>query len=220
MNENIKGNIIFICKFCSRECKNTNALRNHERLCIENPNRQQSSRGMLGKSSWNKGLISKTDERVFQNRESQRKQRKEHGSNWYGRKHSEKTKNLMSIKACKRLAKHSKYSINVEYRPKTILESSYEVKTAKLLDELNIEWVKVRMGYVWDDNGKQRRYIPDFYLPKYDVFLDPKNDYLIKKDKRKIESAMQLNNITVIVINKDQLTLEFFNSLFSCNAAG
>lgn len=33
----------------------------------------------------------------------------------------------------------------------------------------------------WDDDGKQRRYVPDFYLPKYDLYLDPKNDYLIKK---------------------------------------
>ena len=29
-----------ICKFCSKECKNQNSLRNHERLCKENPNRQ------------------------------------------------------------------------------------------------------------------------------------------------------------------------------------
>ena len=32
----------FICKFCSKECKNDNSLRNHERLCKENPNRQES----------------------------------------------------------------------------------------------------------------------------------------------------------------------------------
>lgn len=31
---------MFICKFCGRECKNDNSLRNHERLCKLNPNRQ------------------------------------------------------------------------------------------------------------------------------------------------------------------------------------
>jgi len=31
----------FICKYCGRECKNPNSLRNHERLCKENPNRQE-----------------------------------------------------------------------------------------------------------------------------------------------------------------------------------
>ena len=33
-------NIKFICKFCGSEKKNGNSLRNHERLCKENPNRQ------------------------------------------------------------------------------------------------------------------------------------------------------------------------------------
>lgn len=35
-------NIIFICRFCNKECKNDNSLRNHERLCKSNPNRQKS----------------------------------------------------------------------------------------------------------------------------------------------------------------------------------
>lgn len=30
----------YICRYCGRECKNANSLRNHERLCKENPNRQ------------------------------------------------------------------------------------------------------------------------------------------------------------------------------------
>ena len=30
----------FICKFCEKVCKNANSLRNHERLCKQNPNRQ------------------------------------------------------------------------------------------------------------------------------------------------------------------------------------
>lgn len=29
-----------ICKFCGKTCKNANSLRNHERLCKLNPNRQ------------------------------------------------------------------------------------------------------------------------------------------------------------------------------------
>lgn len=30
------------CKFCGKECKNNNSLRNHERLCKCNPNKQES----------------------------------------------------------------------------------------------------------------------------------------------------------------------------------
>lgn len=36
-------NITFVCKFCGSERKNGNSLRNHERLCKENPNRQISA---------------------------------------------------------------------------------------------------------------------------------------------------------------------------------
>jgi hypothetical protein len=34
---------MLLCKFCSKECKNDNSLRNHERLCKENPNKQEST---------------------------------------------------------------------------------------------------------------------------------------------------------------------------------
>jgi len=127
--------------------------------------------------------------------------------------HSDETKNNLSIIASKRIAKHSKYSKNIEYKPGIILESSFEVRTAEILDLLNVEWIKVRKGYVWNDCGKQRRYIPDFYLPNYDLFLDPKNDYLIKKDKVKIDSAMQLNGIKVVVLSDAQINKEFIQTL-------
>lgn len=126
----------------------------------------------------------------------------------------------MSKKASERLCKNSKYSINFEYAPGIILESSYEVITAKILDELNIKWIKVRQGYIWNDNGKCRRYVPDFYLPEYDVFLDPKNDYLIKKDRIKIESAMKINSITVIVLSKNDLDAESIRSKLPTVAQG
>jgi len=128
-------------------------------------------------------------------------------------KHSEETKEHLSIMASTRLAKHSKYTKNIEYKPGIILESSYEVAVAEILDRLGIEWIKVRTGFIWDDNGKKRRYIPDFYLPQQNIYLDPKNDYLISKDKRKIESAMQLNNIKVFVLAKEQINERFLRQL-------
>lgn len=211
---------MLLCQYCQKQCKNENSLRNHERLCKENPNRQSHPRGNLGKSGWNKGLTADTDIRVFANRESLRKQRKENGSNWTGRKHSDKTKDLMSRRASERLCKNSKYSINFEYKPGIILESSYEIETARILDELDIEWIKVRHGYIWDDNGKYRRYVPDFYLPHYNVFLDPKNDYLIEKDKVKIESAMKLNSIKVIVLSKTEINAETIKNKLPTVAQG
>lgn len=64
---------MFICKFCGRECKNDNSLRNHERLCKLNPNRQISPFVNFNKECtdgkrnvWNKGLTKDTDSRVKQ----------------------------------------------------------------------------------------------------------------------------------------------------------
>jgi hypothetical protein len=40
-----------------------------------------------------------------------------------------------------------------------------------------------------------------------------KNDFLIKKDKQKIDSAMKLNNIKVVVLSNDLINLEFIELL-------
>lgn len=39
------------CKFCGKECKNENSLRNHERLCKSNPNRQTTTFANLNKAN-------------------------------------------------------------------------------------------------------------------------------------------------------------------------
>lgn len=53
----------YICKFCGKICKNANSLRNHERLCPSNPDRNYVSH-TIGIKAWNKGLTKETDERL------------------------------------------------------------------------------------------------------------------------------------------------------------
>lgn len=63
------------CKFCNKECKNANSLRNHERLCKENSNRDIKSLTQMSKNRykwntsgnytpWNKGLTKAIDKRL------------------------------------------------------------------------------------------------------------------------------------------------------------
>lgn len=200
------------CHFCNKLCKNKNSYNNHVRCCPKNANRNYKN-GMSGKTSSRKGKTKETDESIMRQSITYRNNISSGKTIVVGRPVSDKTREKQSIIACTRLAKHSKYSKNVEYKPGIILESSYEVRAAEILDELNIEWLKVRQGYIWNDNGKKRRYVPDFYLPKQNIFLDPKNDYLIKKDRLKIKSAMELNNIIVVVLSKEQLTKEYVKTL-------
>ena len=54
-------------------------------------------------------------------------------------------------------------------------------------------------------NNIKHLYYPDFYLPDYNVYLDPKNSFLIKKDKEKINRTATQNKINIIVLTVDQL---------------
>jgi len=82
-------------------------------------------------------------------------------------------------------------------------DSNWEVEVAKSLDANNIEWIRPKQGFVWNDEG--RKYYPDFYLLEYDVYLDPKNRYLQKQHADKITRAQERNNIQVFMLNEQQL---------------
>ena len=56
-----------------------------------------------------------------------------------------------------------------------------------------------------DNNNQQRRYYPDFYLPEYNIYLDPKNDYVKKLDEIKIKQVQEQNNVKIILLGKSQL---------------
>ena len=80
------------------------------------------------------------------------------------------------------------------------MDCSWEVKLAEFLDSKNVEWVRSRKLMFWwtDENGDKRRYYPDFYLPKYNIYLDPKNKFLIEKDRFKINQVIKENGIVLV----------------------
>lgn len=80
------------------------------------------------------------------------------------------------------------------------MDSSWEVNIAKWLDEKQIEWTRDRkINFLWTDkNGIKRRYYPDFYLPKLNIYIDPKNKYKLEKDKYKLNQVVKENKINLI----------------------
>jgi len=78
---------------------------------------------------------------------------------------------------------------------KVLLESSWEVETAKLLDELNIKWERPESIEWIDKKDKTRLYFPDFLLNDFNIFLDPKNKYCMSKDKYKLEQVTKKINL-------------------------
>lgn len=76
--------------------------------------------------------------------------------------------------------------INPTDKKIVILESTWELKIAEYLDSLNIIWTRPE-PIPWNDhNNKSHLYYPDFYLPKHNLYLDPKNPYVMELDKEKM----------------------------------
>lgn len=132
------------------------------------------------------------------------------------RKHSEQRKQLMADYARKRELGGSRNSNRFLYT--TVdghivrLDSSYEVIVAEELDKNQIVWSRPGKFPWIDDEGIIHKYTPDFYLPQYDVYLDPKHKGLIPLHKDKILKVSEQNNIKVYILEENQLTWE---SIFS-----
>ena len=101
------------------------------------------------------------------------------------------------------------------------LHSSYETAVAIDLDANNVEWIRPSPLLWVDAEGASHRYYADFYLPKYNIYLDPKNDFLAEcvnpyfgmSDKDKIQQVALQNNVRIYILNKDQLAWSFIKTL-------
>ena len=80
-----------------------------------------------------------------------------------------------------------------------------------LLDSLHISWERPA-PFAWADNeGGNHRYYPDFKVG--DVYIDTKNDYLIRKDADKIRAVEEQNGVKIHVLSLDMITEEYIASV-------
>lgn len=100
----------------------------------------------------------------------------------------------------RKLFKHyNKWTNNV-----VLLESSWEKNLAEWLDYKMIEWTRPS-PIKWKDSktSKTRLYYPDFFLPKFNLYLDPKNPTAMKNDEHKMSIVSE--TIDVIYGNLDYI---------------
>lgn len=226
-------NIEYTCKFCSRICKNGNSLRNHERLCKENPNRQQGIGGSrVDSEKWQAYIKSKKGticgqyriegtcrfcNRTFTTTKSGLSQH-ENCCNAnpnkvirVGTPHTEEWKKDASNRAKKNNLGGWHTSRSFDYKG-IKLDSSYEVTFAEDLDKNGIKWERPK-PLLYKLNGEEHRYYPDFFIPDYNIYVDTKNDYLINHvnpkygitDIEKISLVMQQNNVKIFILDKNNL---------------
>ena len=218
------------CQYCKRECKNLNSLTNHERYCKDNPNKTKRPDGVnristinnphdrrIGKTPWNKGLTKETSDIIRKNAIDYKEKLSlgiyiSNGGHAKTEEKEEERRDKLSHIAKERnhFWKYKRKRI-VEYNGYKF-DSSYEVAVAKSLDNNSVKWEKPS-SFPYIFNNKEHTYTPDFYLPDYNIYLDPKNDFLIKeinpgtgyKDTDKIRAVELQNDIKVIILDKENL---------------
>lgn len=129
-----------------------------------------------------------------------------------GRKHSPETKQLLSDLG--RASSHRRLVRSIRpYITKSgeiiQLDSSWEEFLAKRLDELNVEWERPSTPLKWiDSQGKSRNYFPDFWLPSFSVFLDPKNSAAMTAQAEKVQ-WLKTNRDDIVFLETEESCKRF-----------
>jgi hypothetical protein len=202
------------CVYCNKLCKNDNSLRNHQRLCKLNPNRQilpsnLNLNGWREKVSMGLAMVSnqhtKAKERgevVVVSEETKRKI----GNAVRGRQMpiEEIERRKIAMKKAVLQNPNSYTANNVSGRTPIIeyngfkLKGSWELETAKWLDRNNIKWTNILDGFEYDWNGSTHLYYPDFYLTEIDYYIEVKG-YERERDRAKWKVV---KNLTIIKKNE------------------
>ena len=93
------------------------------------------------------------------------------------------------------------------------MDSTWEVACARRLDTLGIKWVrdpKMKLGYVTRGRRK-RNYIPDFYLPEHDIYIEVKG-YWTDAARHKMKDVQIRNPVRIIILESllaiEQITVD------------
>lgn len=199
------------CKHCKEKFdisdKPTGWMANHSRWCDYNPKRKEYTDRLSGNIK-NVELMNAARKRsgAFNQYEKARIEGREvpesplkgrENLHQKGKKHTEASKEKIRQGALKSKHRRLKKGV-VEYKG-VILDSSWELALAKRLDELGIEWYRPEPLEWVDENGVAHNYFPDFYLPEYDKYLDPKNKHAILVQEPKLRVLLtQYSNIQII----------------------
>ena len=82
-----------------------------------------------------------------------------------------------------------------------IMDSTWEAALAVLLDRLEIKWDRgdhLVLDYQ-TPRGRKRKYIPDFYLPDYDIYVEVKG-YWTDAAKLKVADVEQRHGIKLLIL--------------------
>ena len=85
---------------------------------------------------------------------------------------------------------------------KVKMDSTWEIALAQRLDKLGVTWVRddsLKLAYLTRGNRK-RKYIPDFYLPDYDLYIEVKG-YWTDAARHKMKDVQQRNPVRILILD-------------------
>jgi hypothetical protein len=190
------------CGFCNKECKSTQSLAQHQSRCKENPTRINPSQWATGNRkgipSWNSGL--KDDPRCKLSDGAKQKLSKIASE----RVESNETKQKRRDTINKKVESGEWHTSLASKMHKTYagetFHGTWEVAYAKFLDSIGTPWNRNTRTFVYEFDGKTRRYTPDFYLPLEDVYVEIKG-YKTEKDVAKWSQFPE----RLVVLMKEEL---------------
>lgn len=217
------------CKYCGKQCKNLNSLKQHEVRCKQNPNAKNVGDNLLlyrekiksGEITvWNKGLTKDSDERVKkQGQTYHKKYANGEIKSWCVgltketderiKKYSSKISETISSKI-EDSDWHCQSKKRIEYND-NVFDSDWEFEFVKFLDAHNIKWIRKISPFIYIYKNSEHRYFPDLYLPDHDLYIEIKGR-CTEKDKAKWD---QFDKKIDIYFLKDlkKLDIDYFKNI-------
>jgi hypothetical protein len=197
------------CKFCNEEKKNKNSLRNHERLCSLNPEKQltpfQDINIQKSKKKSNQYIFA--IENGLEKPSLSEEARKTIGAcasiNNLNRDPEVYKRQTATIR---RKVENNEWHLSVrkyiivEYKGQKF-HSHWEVKYAKWLDLNDIEWIRTKDKFPYFWNNAIHYYFPDFYLPASNEYVEIKG-YKTERDDAKW-TQFPNDKTLVVLLEKD-----------------
>jgi hypothetical protein len=182
------------CQYCKREAKTLVSNVQHEIWCKENPNRKirKGTPGQIGRkrppgfvttNQWSKPGYTMSAETRKKISEATKKANETRWSDpEIRKKHAESMRRAVDNNPESYTSSNRGRVKQIEYKG-IKFQGSWELEFYKYCEFNSIECVRNTEGfkYVWQG---ERTYYPDFYLPKYDTYVEVKG-YKTERDEAK-----------------------------------
>lgn len=196
-----------ICKYCKKPFDLSNKphgwMASHTRWCDANPKYDEYRRKLCEARRFiTKESIKKQAMAITRLHEEGHYKNKKIVKPFLGKHHTLESKQKIKIAAL--ASNHRRLKKKPQLYKGILMDSTWEVELAKRLDNIKVKWYRPD-PLVWiDERNLKHHYFPDFYLPEYNLYIDPKNPYAFKMQITKIKTLQQQykNIIFLTEINK------------------